>query len=88
MTEQEMVMVTVNPFQMTILKSALELEIKTEGRFKATREPALKIYQRLLADKAGIKVGRGQKGRLEALEVVETLLAQIKAERPELDDSI
>jgi hypothetical protein len=42
-----------------------------------TREPALRIYKRLIADQAGMTVGRGVKGREDALFVVEDLLAQI-----------
>lgn len=41
-------------------------------------ESALSAYKRLVADQAGLKVGRGQKGRNEALAVIEELLAQVE----------
>jgi hypothetical protein len=73
------VSVSVNPIQMFILKQALEIEIKSGvGGMQLTREPALRIFKRLIADQAGITVGRGQKGRREALEIVESLLEQIE----------
>jgi hypothetical protein len=71
--------ITTSPLQLIALKSALNLEIRTEGRMKVMAEPALKAYKRLIADQAGITVGRGQKGRQEALEVVESLLEQINS---------
>lgn len=69
--------ITLNVVQLIALKSALNLEIRTEGKLKATREPALKAYKRIVADVVGIQTGRGQKGRIEALEIVERLLAQV-----------
>lgn len=65
---------TIAPIQLAVLKSALKFEIATEGRMKISRESALSSYKRLIAEPAGIKAGRGQKGRIEALQVVEELL--------------
>jgi len=62
--------------QLIVLRSALKFEITTEGKARTQREPALSAYKRLIAIPAGLRVGRGQKGRIEALEVVEALLAQ------------
>lgn len=73
-----MVEIKIAPIQLVTLKSVIEFEIKTEGKAKLMRESALSAYKRLIADKAGIKVGRGQKGRYEALAVVEELLEQTK----------
>jgi hypothetical protein len=73
--------IAVNPIQMFILKQALEIEIKSGvGGFQLTREPALRIYKRLVADQAGLKVGRGIKGRQEALDIVNQLLAELDKE--------
>ena len=75
------VSVSVNPIQMFILKQALEIEIKSGvGGMQLTREPALRIFKRLIADQAGIKVGRGIKGRQDALDIVEALLAELDNE--------
>ena len=75
------VSVYVCPIQMFILKQALEIEIKSGvGGIQLTREPALRIFKRLVADQAGIKVGRGIKGRQEALDLVNQLLAELDNE--------
>lgn len=75
------VSVSVNPIQMFILKQALEIEINSGvGGMQLTREPALRIFKRLIADQAGIKVGRGIKGRQEALDLVNQLLAKCDEE--------
>lgn len=75
------VSVSVSPIQMFILKQALEIEIKSGvGGIQLTREPALRIFKRLVADQAGIKVGRGIKGRQEALDLVNQLLAELDNE--------
>jgi hypothetical protein len=68
--------VQIAPVQLVLLKQALEIELKHKG-MQLTREPALRIYKRLIADQAGMTVGRGVKGREDALFVVEDLLAQI-----------
>jgi len=70
--------ITISPIQLFALKQTIQFEIQTEGQARLMREPALKAYKRLIADQAGIKVGRGQKGRQEALEVVESLLEQVE----------
>lgn len=71
--------ITAVPVQLITLKHALKMEIDLE--MQLTNEPALRIYKRLIADQAGIKVGRGLKGRVEALEIVESLLEQINERR-------
>jgi hypothetical protein len=73
--------ITAVPIQLITLKHALKMEIDTELGMQLTAEPALRIYKRLIADQAGIKVGRGLKGRIEALEIVESLLEQINERR-------
>lgn len=66
------------PIQMNLLKSALEIEIKSGvGGMQMTREPALSIYRRLVANQLGLKVGRGIKGRQEALDIVNQILEAI-----------
>jgi hypothetical protein len=79
--ENKMNTITAVPIQLFTLKQALKIEIDTELKMQLTREPALRIYKRLIADQAGIKVGRGLKGRVEALEIVESLLEQINERR-------
>lgn len=69
--------IRISPIQLFTLKQCLEFEIKTDGKARLMRESALSAYKRLIADKAGLRVGRGLKGRREALEVVEELLAQV-----------
>lgn len=64
--------VLVSPIQLSLLHQALILEIRTDGKMTLTREPALKIFKRLI----GVEVARGHKGREQALEIVESLLAQ------------
>ena len=76
-----MIEITAVPIQLFTLKQALEIEIRTEMKMQLTAEPALRIYKRLIADQAGLKVGRGLKGRNEALEIVQSLLDQIDERR-------
>jgi hypothetical protein len=67
--------VTFHPLQLSTLKMALETELRSGvGGMQLTREPALSIYKRLVADQLGLKVGRGLKGRQDALEVVQEIL--------------
>ena len=63
--------IMVSPVQLSVLQQALIFEIKT-GRVFAG-QPALKIFKRLI----GVEVAKGQKGREQALEIVESLLAQL-----------
>ena len=72
--------IKISPIQLIVLKQCIEFEIKTEGKARLMRESALSAYKRLIADKAGLKVGRGLKGRNEALAVVEELLAQVEGQ--------
>jgi hypothetical protein len=64
--------------QLWLIKKALEIEISTYGNGKPmqiTSEPALSIYRRLIANVYGIPVGRGLKGRKDALAIVEGMQA-------------
>lgn len=70
--------ITISPIQLFALKQTIQFEIQTEGQARLMREPALKAYKRLIADQAGLTVGRGQKGRRDALEIVESLLEQVE----------
>jgi len=74
------VTLNVSPVQLYLVSKALEIEISTwhGSRMRMTAEPALSIYKRLIADPAGLPVGRGLKGRQEALAIVEDFRAQIK----------
>jgi hypothetical protein len=76
----ETVIITISPVQLVTLKAVLKFEIATEGKGRMIRESALSAYKRLIAEPAGIKAGRGQKGRIEALEIVEELLAQVEGQ--------
>jgi hypothetical protein len=64
--------IMVSPVQLSLLQQALKIEIRTDGKMKLTSEPALRIFKRLI----GVEVARGHKGREQALEIVEGLLAQ------------
>ena len=64
--------IIINPVQLLLIQQALQIEIKTDGMMKLTQEPALKIFKRLI----GVEVAKGHKGREQALEIVEDLLAQ------------
>jgi hypothetical protein len=63
--------IMVSPVQLSVLQQALIFEIKTGMVFAG--QPALKIFKRLI----GVEVAKGQKGREQALEIVESLLAQL-----------
>jgi hypothetical protein len=66
--------IMVSPVQLSVLQQALIFEIKTGMVFAG--QPALKIFKRLI----GVEVAKGQKGREQALEIVESLLAQLDVE--------
>ena len=70
----------INEIQLFTLKTALELEIKTysTSKMQFTREPALRIFKRLVGDPLHLPAFRGLKGRYEALEIVESFLKQIE----------
>ena len=63
--------IMVSPVQLSVLQQALIFEIKTGMVFAG--QPALKIFKRLI----GVEVAKGQKGKEQALEIVESLLAQL-----------
>jgi hypothetical protein len=70
--------IKIVPVQLFLIKKALEIELDTNLEMQLTREPAMKIYKRLIAEQAGIKVGRGMSGRQEALNIVNSLLEQLE----------
>lgn len=74
---------SINPIQLSLLEMALRIEIDSYQKhgkvtMTMTKEPALSIYRRLIAEPAGLPVGRGLKGRQQAYEVVTDFMAQIK----------
>lgn len=70
--------ISISPAQLQLLQLGLRLEIDTKGRVRFSRyETALASYKRLIAEPAGLKVGRGTKGREEALAIVKELLLQV-----------
>ena len=74
---------SINPIQLSLLEMALRIEIDSyekygKVRMTMTKEPALSIYRRLIAEPAGLPVGRGLKGRQQAYQVVTDFMAQIK----------
>ena len=66
----------MNLLQARLLVIGLETEIRTEGRFQMTREPAMKSLGRLLGFDAYAEFGRGVKGRQKALEWLQAELAE------------
>lgn len=58
----------MNLLQAKLLVNSLELEIKFEGKFQMTREPAMRAMGRLLEIDAYKTFGRGVRGRQKALE--------------------
>jgi hypothetical protein len=74
---------SINPIQLSLLEMALRIEIDSYQKhgkvtMTMTKEPALSIYRRLIAEPAGLPVGRGLKGRQQAYEVVTDFMGQIK----------
>jgi hypothetical protein len=65
----------VNLLQAKLLVIGLEAEIKSEGKFQMTREPAMKSLGRLMGIDAYKTFGRGVKGRQEALAWLKEAIA-------------
>jgi hypothetical protein len=65
----------VNLLQAKLLVIGLETEIKSEGKFQMTREPAMKSLGRLMGIDAYKTFGRGVKGRQEALAWLKEAIA-------------
>lgn len=75
----EYITLNLSPVQLVVLRGALKLEIATEGKLRATRTgSALQHFHNIVGEKAGMKKLRGQKGREEALAIVDSLLAQVE----------
>jgi hypothetical protein len=70
----------MNLLQARLVVSALEMEIKSEGNFQMTREPAMKTLGRLCGFDAYASFGRGVKGRQKALEWLEETIAETEKE--------
>ena len=66
----------MNLLQARLLVIGLETEIKSEGRFQMTREPAMRSLGRLMGIDAYAHFGRGVKGRQRALEWLQEELAE------------
>lgn len=65
----------MNLLQARVLVLALETEIKTEGKFQVSREPAMKALGRLCGFDAYATFGRGVKGRQAALDWLNASIA-------------
>lgn len=70
----------MNLLQAKLLVTALETEIKFDGKFQMTREPAMKALGRLCDFDAYATFGRGVKGRQKALEWLNESIALTEAE--------
>jgi hypothetical protein len=70
----------INPIQLSLLETALEIEIKTyhTSKMKLTREPALRIFARLIGDPIHLPKFRGLQGRKDALAIVKDFLLQLE----------
>jgi hypothetical protein len=70
----------INPIQLSLIETALEIEIKTysTSKMKLTREPALRIFARLIGDPLHLPKFRGLQGRKDALAIVKDFLAQLE----------
>lgn len=66
----------MNVFQARVLVIGLEAEIRSEGRMKFTREPAMKSLERLTGIDVYATFGRGMKGRHNALAWLLDILAE------------
>lgn len=58
----------MNLLQAKLVVHSLEVEIKSEGSFQMTREPAMRTIGRLCGFDAYATFGRGVKGRQKALD--------------------
>lgn len=65
----------MNILQARLIVMGLETEIKFEGKFQLTAEPAMKSLQRLTGIDTYATFGRGVKGRQKALEWLKETLA-------------
>jgi hypothetical protein len=70
----------MNGLQARLLVIGLETEIKSEGNFQMTREPAMRSLGRLMGIDAYATFGRGVKGRQKALEWLKGAIADAEAE--------
>jgi len=70
----------INPVQLSLLETALEIEINTynTSKMKLTREPALRIFSRLIGDPLHLPKFRGLQGRKDALAIVKDFLMQLE----------
>ena len=70
----------ITPMQLELLETALEIEINTYNTHKMqlTREPALRIFSRLIGDPIHLPKFRGLQGRKDALAIVKDFLKQIE----------
>lgn len=65
----------MNGLQARLIVIGLEAEIKSEGKFQLTREPAMKSLGRLLGFDAYAHFGKGVKGRQKALDWLNEMVA-------------
>jgi hypothetical protein len=65
----------MNILQARVIVMGLETEIKFEGKFQLTAEPAMKSLTRLAGFDAYATFGRGVKGRQKALAWLKETLA-------------
>jgi hypothetical protein len=69
----------MNGLQARLIVIGLEAEIKSEGKFQLTREPAMKSLGRLLQIDAYATFGKGVKGRQKALDWLKEMIAKEEA---------
>jgi hypothetical protein len=75
----------MNGLQARLLVIGLEMEIKSNGEMKMTREPAMKSLGRLLKIDAYATFGKGIKGRQKALDWLNEMIALEEANEMEYE---
>jgi hypothetical protein len=71
----------ITPVQLSLIEMALQIEIDTYGnktKMQMTREPALRIFSRLIGDPLHLPKFRGLQGRKDALAIVKDSLMQLE----------
>jgi hypothetical protein len=71
----------ITPMQLSLIEMALKIEIDTwhnKTKMQMTREPALRIFSRLIGEPLHLPKFRGLQGRKDALEIVTDFLKQLE----------
>ena len=75
----EYIEVTVNPIQLFVLKQAIEVELRTQGRMRLTGAITAHAAIKQILEPITLKhYARSTKGKQQALDDVEAILAAIE----------